>query len=81
MWSGKNESNDAGDWQTDALAFSIYRCQFEIKALRLLKMTRAALIYLSLAIYTEERMRDQSRSEHELLLQMPLDEYDDNWKR
>lgn len=81
MWSGNKDYKDAVDWQTDALAFSMYRSQFEIKALRLLKMTRASLIYLSLAIHTEERLRNQSRSEHESILQMPFEEYDDNWKR
>lgn len=38
----------------DTLAYSIYRSDFEEKTLYLIKMVRAALIYLPLAIYSEE---------------------------
>ena len=38
--------------------------EFEDKALRLLKMTRETLIYLSLAMHREEKLREQARSEN-----------------
>ena len=37
--------------------------EFEGKALRLLKMAREALIYLSLAMHSEERLREQAKSD------------------
>jgi hypothetical protein len=46
---------------TDTLAFSLGRDEFEAKTLRLMKITRAALIYLVLAIYREERTRVKDR--------------------
>ena len=45
----------------DSFSHSVGRRDFEAKTLRLLKTLRAALIYLSLAIYTEERFRSQER--------------------
>jgi hypothetical protein len=62
MWRGP----DAGDdplfsHSTDTLAASFYRKDFESKALRLLKMARAALIYLALAIHSEEASRTSLR--------------------
>ena len=40
---------------------------FEYKALRLLKMAREALIYLSLAIHREEKLREESSADKETL--------------
>lgn len=77
----KKDMKQATDWQSDALAFSMKRGEFENKALRLLKMTRASLIYLSLAIHAEERVRNQTRSKDGSILRMPLDIYEDDWKR
>ena len=39
---------------TDTLAYSMHRNEFEEKTLKLIKLVRSALIYLSLAIYLEE---------------------------
>lgn len=64
----------------DTLAFSVERRDFEAKALRLLKMARAALIYLSLAIHGEERRKASARGEKPIL-PMLLDRWDDEWKR
>ena len=51
MWRGKDPADDPLlRLSTDVLAASLYRNDFESKALRLLKMARAALIYLSLGI-------------------------------
>ena len=57
-----------------------YRSHFSCKALRLLKMARAALIYLSLAIHAEEKKREQSRPKKGLVLPMPVDTWEDEWK-
>ena len=62
------------------LAFSVYRKNFTAKALRLLKMARAALMYLTLAIHTEERKREDARPKKELVLPMPVDTWEDEWK-
>ena len=41
--------------------------EFESKTLRLLKMAREALIYLSLAMHREERLREQARPDGRIL--------------
>jgi hypothetical protein len=64
----------------DTLAFSIYRQEFEAKTLRLLKMTRAALIYLSLAIHCEEQQRQPEKTSQTIVPKMPLDVWKDEWK-
>jgi tetratricopeptide (TPR) repeat protein len=72
-----------GMWQgtaPDALAASFYRRDFDAKALRLLKMARAALIYLSLAIHSEEAKRERGRSKKGVVVPMFLDTWDDQWK-
>ena len=46
---------------SDPLAYSMYRPEFEEKALKLLKLVRAAIIYLSLAIHLEELSKKKSR--------------------
>ena len=43
----------------DELTWSAVRHDFEEKALRVLKLARAALIYLSLGMHREERLREQ----------------------
>lgn len=63
----------------DSLAFSVARRDFEAKALRLLKMARAALIYLSLAVHGEERRKAAERGEKPIL-PMFLDRWEDDWK-
>jgi hypothetical protein len=45
-----------------------------------MKMSRAALTYLSLAIHREERKREQARPEKGLVLPMPVDTWEDEWK-
>jgi hypothetical protein len=65
---------------TDTLSFSVYRYDFESKTLRLLKMTRAALIYLSLAIHQEERRRAEIRGAEKPVPYIELDTFEDEWK-
>jgi hypothetical protein len=43
--------------QGDTLAYSVLRGEFEAKTLKLLKMARSALLYLSLAVHIEEHKR------------------------
>lgn len=67
---------------TNELSYSISTQDFEAKTVRLLQLTRAALIYLSLAIHREERMRQPSKgNEDKSVVNMALDMWDDAWKR
>ncbi len=61
LWKGQSYNNDFGFNLKDSLAFSVYREEFELKTLKLIKLARAALIYLSLAVHTEEYKRDQEK--------------------
>jgi tetratricopeptide (TPR) repeat protein len=63
-----------------SLGYSIYRQDLEARTLRLLKLARAALMYLSLAVWAEERRRDES-SGRKHSLSMPLDVWRDEWKQ
>lgn len=77
------ESNPAGgepDMFFDALAYRISRQSLEERTLRLLKLVRAALIYLSLAMHREEQRRSKARGES-LTMPMALDPLRDRWKR
>ena len=75
---------DEPDWATraltDTLSFSVYRYDFEEKTLRLLKMARAALIYLSLAIHQEEGRRAEARDPEGIVPQVELETWEDEWK-
>tara|TARA_R110002051_G_scaffold269600_1_gene329786 strand:+ start:1940 stop:3481 length:1542 start_codon:yes stop_codon:yes gene_type:complete len=72
--------SERGDLFTDTLAYSVERTDFEKKTLRLIKLARAALIYLSLGMHREERRRAASRPEG-LIMQMELHTWDDERKR
>jgi len=63
----------------DELAFSIDRRDLEGKTLRVLKLARAALIYLSLGMHGEEMRRAKERGEGKVL-PMYLPTFDDDWK-
>jgi len=45
-----------------------------------MKMARAALIYLSLSIHAEEKKREQARPKIGLILPMPMEPWEDEWK-
>lgn len=64
----------------DNLAHSVSLRALERKTLRLLKLTRSALIYLSLGMHKEENRRRAS-SRDAFIAPMPLFELDDEWKR
>ncbi len=65
---------------TRSLGYSISSYDFASKALRLLKIARAAMIYLPLAVHMEERKRRQKLAAG-LSVGMPLAPYRDSWKR
>jgi len=67
--------------KTEPLRYSVSRHDLEDKTLRLLKLARAALIYLSLAVHQEERLRHKRRRKTGLIAQMPIDAWEDDWKR
>lgn len=63
----------------DMLAYSVSRDQFEAMTMNILRLARAALIYLSLGINEEEMQKNRESSG--LVMPLFLDEYDDDWKR
>jgi hypothetical protein len=63
----------------DLLAYSVSRDQFEKMTMNILRLARAALIYLSLGIYEEELQK--CRQSSKMILPLHLGEYDDDWKR
>ncbi|MBX3489061.1 LA2681 family HEPN domain-containing protein [Parvibaculum sp.] len=68
------------DPSTDSIGYSISSDDFASKAVRLLKITRAAMIYLPLAVHMEERAR-RLGSKSDLVVDMPLMSWEDDWKR
>lgn len=64
----------------DALGYRLSTEDFAAKALRLLKLTRAALIYLSLAVHREERLREKAKPGG-IVVPMHVGAWDDDWKR
>lgn len=81
FWRGlRSEPDDMAKVMTDTLAFSVYRDDFETKTLRLLKMARAGLVYLSLAVHREERRRAMRRDTDAPILEMETDIWEDEWK-
>jgi LA2681-like HEPN len=78
-WTG--DSCLAGNTaDADRLALHLGRDDFAARTLRLLKLSRAALIYLSLAVHSEERLRQKNRGDG-LVMPMPLDTWEDAWKQ
>jgi tetratricopeptide (TPR) repeat protein len=81
FWQGTLSVDDrASSALADTLAFSIHRREFEVKTLKLIKMVRSALIYLSLAIHAEEKQR-RTENEHKTITpKVALDIFEDDWK-
>ena len=76
--SEAEEAHD--DLFVDTLAYSISRRDLEKKTLRLLQLSRAALIYLALGMHQEERQRKKRRGPG-LVAPMFLPTLEDDWKR
>lgn len=55
----------------DTLAYSLTRESLEAKTLRLLKLARAGLIYLSLAVHREERLRAKNQDGFIMPMHLP----------
>jgi hypothetical protein len=66
-------------WMIDTLAYSISRTELDAKGLRVLKLARAALMYLSLGVASEEARRAEKRGDG-LVAPMPLTTWEDTWK-
>lgn len=79
-WIPSDQVGAAVRGLVDTLAFSIHRKDFEMKTLRLLRMIRAALIYLSLAIHCEEQQRAQKKGPNTMVAPMFMDTWQDEWK-
>ena len=63
----------------DRLAVSIYRDELESKALRMMKIARAALVYVVCAVNVEEHMRSTKRGKGRVS-PMFMDKWEDAWK-
>jgi tetratricopeptide (TPR) repeat protein len=66
-------------WVTDRLAYSVQRRDLEAKTLRLLKLSRAGLIYLSLGMHRMEQIRQRGKDQTRVG-SISLDLWDDDWK-
>lgn len=61
------------------VGFHIGRDEFAEKTLHVLKLARASLLYLSLAVHREEQIRFPDGSDRHVL-SLPLDTWEDDWK-
>lgn len=78
---GENHRQTQG-FLTDTLSFSINRRSFEQKCLTMLKLARAAIMYLSFAVRVEERHRAEERgASGAVAMPMRLRDFPDEWKR
>lgn len=75
------ESRGQKDPLFDDLAHALTRNDLENKALRLLKLARSALIYLSLGMHREEQKRAAKPRKDILGMPMALRGIPDDWKR
>ena len=63
----------------DKLCFSISESDLIKYSLKLIKLAREAIIYLSVAVYIEERKKEE-KSNQKILPRIVSDEYEDHWK-
>lgn len=81
-WHGPlPDDSQASFGLVDTLAYSLARREFTQKTLKVLKMVREALIYLSLGIHCEEKIRAKNRKANDIIPPMPLEIWEDEWKR
>ncbi|MEA1940664.1 MAG: LA2681 family HEPN domain-containing protein [Pseudomonadota bacterium] len=66
---------------TSSIGHSISSTDLASKALRLLKMARAAMIYLPLAVHAEERRRSRDSDADGFVCHMDISTWNDDWKR
>ena len=80
LWSGiPQEKSVNSSLFFDSLSYSVYYDEFENYSLNLLRLTRSALIYLSLAVHAEEKTRFKER-EKGITPPMSLGKIEDEWK-
>lgn len=79
-WTSERFADFSHDGLRDSMAYSLTRADIEAKALRLIRLARAGLIYLSLAVRREEQLRAQQRGDG-LVMPMELYTWPDDWKR
>jgi hypothetical protein len=72
-----SDAEEKGDNEKNKI-YAIQREEFVLKTLRLMKLARAALFYLSLGIHIEERKK--SSKVDGIIAPMPLDIREDDWK-
>jgi len=76
------EGSGQNIYQETPLSVDLPRIAFEKKGRRLLKLVRAALIYLHGTVYTEEsRKRKKAAENNELIPPIQMHTYEDSWKR
>ncbi|RDV04503.1 LA2681 family HEPN domain-containing protein [Undibacter mobilis] len=73
--------NKPGDLFHDRMAHSLGYDDFERRTLRVLKLSRAALIYLALGMEREERSRAERDTAGGLSMPMTMETFRDKWKR
>ncbi|MBI4005512.1 MAG: hypothetical protein HY356_02485 [Gammaproteobacteria bacterium] len=79
-WPWMSADYPKHDFIRDSLAYSLTRGDLEAKTLRLLKLARASLIYLALAVHREEKIRGEKRGDG-FIAPMELMSWPDKWKR
>lgn len=83
-WSGPFADmryTSIGSFGPDPNLYSVARSDLAAKALRILKLARAALIYIALAMHTEERRRTGDREDNGLVMPVDLGTWKDDWKK
>jgi len=81
MWDGPPDPGDeARRAISDTLAFSIRRSDLSDSLMLVLRLTRAALIYLSLGVHAEERRRANHRPASHKVVANHLMTWPDRWK-
>jgi len=80
LWPGP-ATTGSGIQFVDDLAESVFQTDFRAMTLRLLSLVRAAIIYLSLGVHREERIRATKRPSNAPTPPMFLDVWEDDWKR
>lgn len=73
-------ADDSYAAQPDQFGLHLGRDAFSNRTLHLLRLVRAALIYLSLAVHAEERQRHKTFGNRRVM-RMPLDTWNDQWKQ
>ena len=81
MAGSAGRQNAASDSFVDTLAYSIPRSDLEARTLRLLRLVRAALIYLCLGMHWEERQRMKRRRSKRLIVSQSFPTVEDRFKR